>query len=235
MGLQLSEVFDLDRGWYVLAGACIVGAAWLVRRVWAPIVTALILFVAGVVAFSDPDAWQQVGRVLGWLALPFLWPFGGSAVVLIPVMFREMFLPNAEFTLNPVDLRDLGPGGLVSFYLPWLLNEPAPGGDPIPYLAQGMLETGNGGYVYLEFELESYESAVRWHRFCKAVAYKKKNFSYNEAVKRHHLSDTDWDHILDTFAAQQWVILGGQRAKPELKAVGKHWVKLYADTPPPKP
>ena len=104
-----------------------------------------------------------------------------------------------------------------------------------PYKVEGRIQKGKNQVLYLEFELEGYDAALKWHKFCKAVAHKKRNFSYNEAVKRHKLSPADWGRIYNTFILQECVKPTGQRGTPELLDTGRDWVRLYADTPPPSP
>ena len=106
--------------------------------------------------------------------------------------------------------------------------------DDRPYIVKGEMMVGSKSKLYLEFELENYAAALKWHKFCKAVQ-SGKNFSYNEAVRQHKLSPGDWKRIYKAFTAQQWAVPAGRRGTPELKAVGKHWVKLYAANPPVVP
>lgn len=234
LGQQIWSVFDLP--WWVAAiGGVLLVAFAAVARKWKPVlVFAIVEAIAGLILSVDLDAVAQIWHVLKWLMIPFSWPFGGMALVLVPVMFREMFWPNAEFTLQPVDVKELGPGGLWSFYFPRLLKE-QPSIPAQTYAVEGELQLPNGDIRYLKFGLDDYDQALRWHRFCKAVYYDKKNFSYNEAVKRHHLSDDSWDNIYAAFTSQHWVIPNGQRGTPELRGAGKGHVRMFAENPPTPP
>ena len=234
LGQQVWSVFDLP-WWAAVIGGVLLVAFAAVARKWKPIVAfAAVEVIAGLVLSVDVDACARIWSALKWLLIPFTWPFGGMALVLVPVMIREMLWPNAEFTLQPVDVKDLGPGGLWSFYMPRMLNEPAV--VPVQtYAVVGELRPRSGSALYLKFDLEDYGAALKFHNFCKAVHKDNRNFSYTEAVKRHHLSDADWDNIYAAFTAQQWVVPSGQRGTPELRGAGKSWVRMFAETPPTPP
>lgn len=137
LGRQVWSLFDLEPWWYVIGGILLVAFAAVVRK-WKPMVAfGLIEVVAGLVLAVDLSACARIWSTLKWLLIPFTWPFGGMALVLVPVMIREMLWPNAEFTLQPVNLEDLGPGGLWSFYLPRMLKE-AP--EPAPQLPERIVK-----------------------------------------------------------------------------------------------
>jgi len=79
---------------------------------------------------------------LRWALIPFLWPVIGFALFLAIVMFKEMALPNWEWTMRPVSLEEVREIGLVGLWFPHLFGGPPP--DPMPdrHVKVEVLENG---------------------------------------------------------------------------------------------
>jgi hypothetical protein len=109
--------------------------------------------------------------------------------------------------------------------------------DPLPapilpesqtYKVRGELSDGPRT-IYTEFDIAD---PWAWHKFCKAVAGGR-NFSENEAVKRHKVPRSDWASAYREFMDRGWVTSRGERGTPQLAPVGKLWMRQFATTPPP--
>ena len=209
-----------------------------------------VLSVVSILVLSSLQVWnwQHPPRVhgSGWWppvarALVIWWP---SAVILmlvgviawsVPLLYR--FLAETVVKQFPQYTQYPAERGRWRPFKPQRYDEEEfdQEAETPPYKVEGRIQKGKNQILYLEFELEGYDAALKWHKFCKAVANKGRNFSYNEAVKRHHLSPADWGRIYNTFILQECVKPTGQRGTPELLGAGMDWVRLYADTPPPSP
>jgi len=105
--------------------------------------------------------------------------------------------------------------------------------EMVTYMVKGQAQEGRKT-LYLEFELDDYNSALAWHRFCQAVQ-SGQNFSRTEAVKRQGLSDSDWQRIYAEFEKRGCVIKAPKRGTPKLTPRGERWVRWYSVAPPPEP
>jgi hypothetical protein len=104
--------------------------------------------------------------------------------------------------------------------------EPQPTTDPQVIRVKAELHEGRRT-LYDELDITDYAA---WHRFCKAV-HAGRNFSQTEA-KRHKVPPADYDKVYRQWVRRGWVQPAQRRGTPQLQAVGRHWVKAYAETPP---
>lgn len=70
-----------------------------------------------------------------------------------------------------------------------------------------------------------------WHRFCKAVVTKKREFSQSES-RRHKVPPSDWSTVYDSWVSRGWLVPQGWRKAPRVKGQAMAHIRNYANTPP---
>lgn len=171
---------------------------------------------------------------LTFLALPWM----GMAVALIAwYLFPKLQNMNFPWPFAQVDAAD--PDAPVT----WADSRHMPMRDgpkaapevvqrEVVWKVEGTLDMGSGKTIH---DHPTLTDAQAWHRFCQAVAFKGRNFSRTEAVRRNGVPEDDWKAMHERFVTNGWLDPADERGTPDLSDVGEAWVNRYASTPPPYP
>lgn len=227
---QLGAFFLFPWWWYV-AGALVAISIAIRLKKWIVLVIVPVgEIIAGLVVAAEPGAYAQIWDALRWVLLVYTWPIAGAAFVLGLVLLKEMGWPSAEFTLKPVDVGMLGPGGLWSFYFPWLIKEPP---KPLPKRMVKLELVDGDERVIQQPEFPDSIEAIAFYR---AVA-RGEPFAWSSTASKCKMIRSEFEDLRDRFIKPlgwaKWKDLKHHNLGVDLKAKGRAAIRGLAALPYP--